>query len=113
MHLNSYYYLFGAIALTVIAQLALKYAGLQGYRGFDVVLNRYNASAYTLLLLVTVLTVKALQTIPLMVASAWISLTYMLVVIASVVLFDEGQLQRKLVGCAFIMAGVALFELPL
>ncbi|MEH6590838.1 MAG: hypothetical protein V7746_11295 [Halioglobus sp.] len=110
--MNSYYYLFGAIALTVIAQLVLKYGGLRDYRGFGVVLNRYNATAYTLLLLVTVLTVKALQTIPLMVASAWISLTYMLVVIASVVLFDEGEMRRKLVGCAFIMAGVALFEFP-
>jgi multidrug transporter EmrE-like cation transporter len=111
--LSSYYYLFGAIALTVIAQLTLKYAGLQAYRGPGVVFNRYNATAYTLLLVVTVLTVKALQAIPLMVASAWISLTYMLVVIASVVLFDEGQLGRKLVGCAFIVAGVLLFELPL
>jgi multidrug transporter EmrE-like cation transporter len=110
--LTSYHYLFAAIALTVIAQLMLKYAGLQAFPGRGVVFNRYNAIAYTLLLLVTVLTVKALQTIPLMVASAWISLTYMLVVIASVILFDEGQLGRKLVGCALIMGGVLLFELP-
>jgi len=110
---SDYGYLFTAISLTVVAQLTLKYGSTRNYRGLRVVCNAYNASAYTILLLVTVFLVKALQSIPMSIATAWISLTYMLVVIASVVVFREGALLKKLLGCVLIIAGVAAFELPL
>jgi multidrug transporter EmrE-like cation transporter len=110
--MSHYFYLFLAIGLTVVAQLTLKFAGNRSYKGFRIVCNAYNLSAYSLLLLVSVLLVKALQGIPLTIATAWISLTYMLVVIASVLIFKEGALPRKLVGCVLIMAGVVAFEMP-
>jgi len=110
---SDYGYLFTAIGLTVIAQLTLKYGSTRNYQGLRVICNAYNASAYTILLLVTVCLVRALQGIPLSIATAWISLTYMLVVIASVVIFREGALLRKLLGCVLIIVGVAAFEFPL
>lgn len=108
-----YAYLFGAIAMTVVAQLLLKYGGSRSYQGIRVVVNVFNLVGYSLLLVVTIMLVVALQGIPLKIATAWISLTYMLVVIASVLIFKEGRMLRKLLGCMMIVVGVMLFEVPL
>ena len=110
--MTPYIYLIAVIGLTAISQLTLKYAATRPYEGIRRLLNPYNFCAWSLLLLVTMLFVKTLQYIPLGVVAAWMSLTYLLVVLLSVWLFREGGLWRKLAGCLLICAGVLVIELP-
>jgi drug/metabolite transporter (DMT)-like permease len=61
---------------------------------------------------VTVLNVYAMQEIELKVTGAWGSMTYVLVLLLSGLVFKERMGRAVILGCVLISAGILVFNLP-
>lgn len=103
-----------AVALTGVSQTLLKMGADSGGRGnrfIDPYLNFPAITGYSLLLLVTMLTVYALQDLPLKVLYSLTSLNFIIVLGLSAVFLKEEVSRDKIVAIGLIVLGVVVFNL--
>jgi len=102
-----------ACVLTTVAQLLLK-AGAESSRGghpFRLWWNPWVLTAYATFFLVTLLSLKAFEVLPLKLMVILNSLILLSVVIGSRCLFGERLSSTALGGLALVLAGVVVFNL--
>jgi small multidrug resistance pump len=108
------YYVYAglSILLTSIAQVLLKVGASKNNPRKSIYLNRATISGYGILLLVTVLSVLALQGLELKVfyATAY-ALNFILVAILSWKFLGEQLSAKKIAGIMFIAFGIIIFNL--
>jgi multidrug transporter EmrE-like cation transporter len=106
-----------AVILTGISQVLLKigsaHQGKQKYSIFAAYLNFHTITAYVLLLCVTVVTVIALKEIPLKLAYAIASLSFVTVGILSWGILKEEVNMKMIGGMVLIVIGIVIFNIPI
>ena len=100
-----------AILLTSFSQVLLR-SGISNAKNILVgFFNPKTVFGYTLFLLVTLLTVFAMQKIPLRTLTAWNSTTYVLTLLLSHWILRENLNRKMILGGFFIIAGIVVFSL--
>ncbi|OPX65134.1 MULTISPECIES: hypothetical protein [unclassified Methanoregula] len=101
-----------SILLTGLAQVLLKTGATQKSSDENIYLNRFTLSGYSILLLVTILTVYSLQGIELKTfyAAAY-SLAIVIVTVLSGIFLREHLSRNKLTGILLILIGIIVFNL--
>lgn len=101
-----------AIILTAISQLLLKFGANKGIKKniFFSFFNIYTLSGYSILLISTILSVFALQIIPLKITIMLLPLVYILVGFFSFIFLKESLSKNKLLGSIIIIIGIILFN---
>jgi multidrug transporter EmrE-like cation transporter len=101
-----------AILLTSFAQVLLK-SGVTGkeswHRGL---LSWRTVIANSMFVIVTILNVYAMQAIDLKIVSAWVSVTYVLVILLSWKVLKEKLDHIIAIGCVLIVSGIIIFNSP-
>ena len=110
------YYLFAflAVIVTVIAQIFLKKGANLGKvkQGvLSIFLNVYSITGYVLFILVTLLSLYALQKIELKEMVFIIPMSYLLIPIVSKVYLNEKISKKRWTGTAVIFLGIIIFNL--
>ena len=111
---NSFYHYMAlalCIVLTSIAQLLLKFGASNKQTVSHSFVNRSTLGGYGLLAVVTIISVYAMQVIELKVVTAWVSATYLLVVLLARTVLKEPLTIMKMVGCGLITLGGVIFSL--
>ena len=106
-----YVALLGCIVLTACAQLLLKRGASRTKGILKSFWNSTTLLGYALFMVVTVLSVYAMQRIELKEVTVWISGTYLLVVILSRLLLRESLTLSKIIGCVLVVMGAIVFAL--
>jgi len=101
-----------SILLTALCQMMLKTGASGKAKWIGSFLNRRTILGYGMFVLVTLLTVYAMQRIALKTMTAWNALTFILVVVFSRWLLGENVDRFRMAGCALIVAGILVFSLP-
>jgi multidrug transporter EmrE-like cation transporter len=118
--MEKYLYIGASLALTVYAQVMMKWRAIshtgQGPgRRIDYLIAMYSdarvLSVFVCAALTSVLWSLAIQRIPLTVAYPFMALSFVLVPLASVMLFRESLSMPQIVGIVLIVLGVALSTL--
>jgi len=98
------------VLLTSIAQIILK-AGAMHRSGVKVFINAYTLSAYTIFVVVIILSAFLLRAMELKYYPAILSATYVATMLFSAYFFKEMLSKRKIIGTAFVTIGVIVFLL--
>jgi drug/metabolite transporter (DMT)-like permease len=107
----SYYAAMAAgILLTGFAQVLMKRDAARHGTWLASFMNWRTLLGYTIFGLVTILNIHALQAIDLKTMSAWVSATYLVVVLLSWKLLSEEIDRRTALGCIFIVLGIIAFN---
>lgn len=112
-HWTHYLALVLCIVLGPIAQLLLKRGANTNASAARSFVSPWTLGGYGLFGAVTVLAVYAFQQIELKTVAAFTSLNYLAVVLLARLFLREPLTRGKLMGCALIMLGVAVFNLDL
>ncbi|HEV2722877.1 MAG TPA: EamA family transporter [Thermoanaerobaculia bacterium] len=99
-----------AVPLTALAHVLLK-RGAGQRRGLRLWLNAMALSGYALMLAVTLMNLYAYKVVPVQANVVLSPLVLFLVTVLSVVALRERLTRTQAVGCALILAGVAIFYL--
>lgn len=101
-----------AILLSAFAQVLLKRGAAPGASRRQNFLNRRTLAGYALFGVVTILNMYALQAVDLKTMSAWVSATYVLVMVLSWKVLKEKIDGLTVLGCALIVLGIIIFNAP-
>ena len=105
--------LFGVL-ISSLSQIMLKKAALKPYeKWYRQYLNPLVIGAYAIFFASTLTNVIALRVVPLTWEPIWNSAAHVFVVVLAYVFMGERPGRRKLLGLGAILAGIALFSLPL
>lgn len=109
----SYYVAMAAgIILTSVAQIFLKGGLCSKESWINSFFNWRTIIGYGMFGFVTVLNVYTLQGVDLKTFGAWISTTYILVILLSWQVLKEKVDRTTVVGCGLIVIGIIIFNLP-
>lgn len=99
----------GAV-ITALAHLLLKTGADRG-AGIRLWLNLHSIGGYGLMLGVTLMNLYAFKFVPMRANVVLSPVVFLLVTALSVVFLRERLTRRQVVGCALILAGIAVFSL--
>jgi uncharacterized membrane protein len=102
-----------SILLTSLAQVLLKRGVSSKNSWFKSLFTWRSLVSYSIFGMVTVLSVYALQKIDLKTFGAWISVTYILVILLSWQILKEEIDRTTIIGCSLIIIGNFIFHLTL
>jgi len=100
------------ILLSACSQLLLKLGAAGKKSRLESFFNSRTLSGCALFLVVTLLSVFAMQRIHLATVTAWSGINYILIAILSRTLLKENVSRSALLGCLLVALGIALFSLP-
>jgi small multidrug resistance pump len=113
----SLFLVFLAVFLTGISQVLLKIGSAHQGKRKDLILAAYlnlpSVTAYILLLFVTLITVIALKEVPLKMAYAIASLSFVVVAGLSWGVLREEVNKKMIVGIVLIVIGIVVFNIPI
>ena len=105
----NFFYIIGCILLTVLGQLLVKKGSIQ-LKGvtsfFSYAMNIYILSGLLSAFLTAVLWIKALQNFNLSFAYPFMSLSFILVLILSLIIFDEQIRTNQWIGLGIVILGL-------
>lgn len=101
----------GCVVLTVCAQLFLKRGASNNTSVLSSFLNPWTIIGCGLFCIVTILSVYAMQEVELKTVTAWISTSYLLVVILALLIYKEVLTSKKIIGCLLIVIGIITFSM--
>ena len=105
--------LFGVL-ISAGSQILLKKAALKTYeKWYQQYLNPLVIGAYAIFFASTLTNVVALRVVPLTWEPIWNSASHVFVMALAYIFMSERPGKRKLLGLGAILAGIALFSLPL
>ena len=108
----SYYFVaLGAIILTAISQLLMKMGARSVSKiSWRIFFNGYTLTAYTTLLIVTLMNLYVFRLLPLKAMLIILPSTLLLVMFLSFWLLNERLTQRQIVGAVVVLLGVVVFN---